>query len=236
MNYQKIYDDICKRGQERELPEGTYSEKHHIVPKCMQGTNEKSNITKLTAREHFLVHLILSWKLYPENRKLSHALHSMIWLKSELRYIPSGRIFEEINKEKSNLAKLWRKEMPMIGSDNHMFGKTHTLEFKKLLSDIQKNSWTKERKEKHIIMLKTRIRKTGFKQNEDPVVRENRIKKLRKPVIQYDMNKNIVKEWISLAECKRNGFSASSISQVCKGIKSSYKKFLWEFKKDIIND
>ena len=44
MNYQKIYDDICKRGQERQLPKDVYTEKHHIVPKCLGGGNEKSKI------------------------------------------------------------------------------------------------------------------------------------------------------------------------------------------------
>jgi hypothetical protein len=53
MNYEKIYDCIIKRAKTRKL-EG-YVEKHHIIPKCMGGSNEKQNIVELTAREHFYV-------------------------------------------------------------------------------------------------------------------------------------------------------------------------------------
>lgn len=37
-----------------------YTEKHHIIPKCMGGSNDKSNIVKLTARQHFVCHLLLT--------------------------------------------------------------------------------------------------------------------------------------------------------------------------------
>lgn len=77
MNYQKIYDDICKRGQERVLPKEIYTEKHHTIPKCLGGNNEKSNLTVLTDREHFLVHYILAEKLYPTHYGLYHALYLM---------------------------------------------------------------------------------------------------------------------------------------------------------------
>jgi len=37
-----------------------YTEKHHIIPKCLGGTNDKSNIVRLTAREHYICHLLLT--------------------------------------------------------------------------------------------------------------------------------------------------------------------------------
>ena len=52
MNYQRIYDQIINRAKERTL-EG-YKEKHHIIPKCMGGSNEKQNLIELTAKEHFI--------------------------------------------------------------------------------------------------------------------------------------------------------------------------------------
>lgn len=101
MNYQKIYDDICKRGQERELPKEIYTEKHHIVPRCLGGGNEKENITKLTAKEHYLVHLILCRKLYPNNPKLWYAMHRMLSRSNLLigRYIPSGKMYQDLRNE-----------------------------------------------------------------------------------------------------------------------------------------
>lgn len=120
MNYQKIYDDICKRGQVRVLSKDIYTEKHHIIPRCLGGSDEKSNLTGLTAKEHYLVHLILARKLYPQNSKLWFALHRMIYSCNEFqeRYIPSGKIYEmlklEVNRKLSemgryNLGKTWEE-------------------------------------------------------------------------------------------------------------------------------
>jgi len=51
MDYQNIYSQIIERAKNHQL-EG-YKEKHHIIPKCMGGTDEKENIAELTAKEHF---------------------------------------------------------------------------------------------------------------------------------------------------------------------------------------
>jgi len=40
-----------------------YCEEHHITPKCFGGTNEKNNLIRLTARQHFVAHHML-WKAY----------------------------------------------------------------------------------------------------------------------------------------------------------------------------
>ena len=50
MNYRKIYADIIRRAKERPKP-NCYTERHHIVPKSLGGSNEKDNIVILTARE-----------------------------------------------------------------------------------------------------------------------------------------------------------------------------------------
>jgi hypothetical protein len=70
MNYQKIYDNITRRGQTRIL-EG-YSEKHHIIPRCMGGTDEATNLVSLTPEEHYLCHLLLV-KIHPNNIRLVKA-------------------------------------------------------------------------------------------------------------------------------------------------------------------
>jgi hypothetical protein len=61
MNYKQIYEQLILRAKDRIID--TYTEKHHIVPKAMGGSNYKSNIVKLTAREHFIAHILL-WKIY----------------------------------------------------------------------------------------------------------------------------------------------------------------------------
>jgi hypothetical protein len=74
MNYQYIYQSLVDY-RKQNIPEG-YKEKHHIVPKCMGGTNEKENLVKLTAREHFIAHQLLA-KNYYNDYKLIHAVFRM---------------------------------------------------------------------------------------------------------------------------------------------------------------
>lgn len=56
--YTKIYHQIISRAQQRILSE--YVETHHIIPKSLGGSDDKSNLTNLTAREHFICHWLLT--------------------------------------------------------------------------------------------------------------------------------------------------------------------------------
>lgn len=74
MNYIKHYNALIMRSQTRIL-EG-YVEKHHILPKCLGGSNDRANIAVLTPEEHFLAHQLLI-KMYPGNRNLVYATQLM---------------------------------------------------------------------------------------------------------------------------------------------------------------
>jgi hypothetical protein len=74
MNWQNIHDQIIKKAKNRKK-EG-YLENHHIIPKCMGGSDDSSNLVKLTPREHFIIHKILTI-LYPSNSKLHFAVWAM---------------------------------------------------------------------------------------------------------------------------------------------------------------
>jgi hypothetical protein len=94
MNYQRIYTQLIERAQGRIL-EG-YTEKHHILPKCLGGSNDKENLVELTAREHFLCHMLLC-EIYPKENKLKYALWCMVNGKHKSinnGFIPSSRLYE----------------------------------------------------------------------------------------------------------------------------------------------
>lgn len=79
MDYKKIYSELVEKCRLRGLDKrsvGYYTEIHHIIPRCMGGTNENSNLVMFSAREHFIAHLLL-WKAYPENRSLKFAAMMM---------------------------------------------------------------------------------------------------------------------------------------------------------------
>jgi hypothetical protein len=54
MNYKKIYDQLVERATSRILED--YTETHHIVPRCMGGTDSLDNLVELTPEEHYLAH------------------------------------------------------------------------------------------------------------------------------------------------------------------------------------
>ena len=141
MYYKKIYDQIIERAKCRDL-EG-YSEKHHILPKCMGGSDSKDNIVSLTAREHYICHHILHI-LYPDNNKLFYAFRTMCKMKNKYqdRNIKiSSRMFEYLRIEHSKRLKEGLSpffNMKQIGESNGMFGKKHTEEAKKEMSESRK--------------------------------------------------------------------------------------------------
>lgn len=56
-----------------------YTEKHHIIPRSMKGTNEKTNLVSLSFREHFLCHWLLTKMCINKNDtiKMIHAFGYM---------------------------------------------------------------------------------------------------------------------------------------------------------------
>lgn len=64
---------------------------------------------------------------------------------------------------------------------------------------------------------------------------EDIAKQVRKPILQYDIDMNLVSEWSSASECERmtNGeFKNSGISKCCNGKLKQYKGFIWRHKHD----
>jgi 5-methylcytosine-specific restriction endonuclease McrA len=57
--YTNWYFNIIERAKSRMLLSNIYTEKHHIVPKSLGGSNAKDNIVVLTGREHAICHLLL---------------------------------------------------------------------------------------------------------------------------------------------------------------------------------
>lgn len=50
-----------------------------------------------------------------------------------------------------------------------------------------------------------------------------------KSVIQLTLDGEFVKEWESTSECGRNGFTQSSVSQCCRGIRNKHKGYMWKY-------
>ena len=128
MNYEKHYNNIVERAKNRVL-EG-YVEKHHIIPRCMGGTNDQSNLVSLTAREHYVAHQLLV-KMYPGNHKLVYAATMM----TSGLYGRNNRVYEWLRLRVSEASK----------------GRTVSLETREKISRSLTN---KVRSEEHCLSIK----------------------------------------------------------------------------------
>jgi hypothetical protein len=107
MNYQKIYQQIVERAQTKcRSKSDQYYERHHILPRSLGGNNKKENLVFLTAREHFLCHVLLV-KTHRGNRnnykKMLHALMLMKGSNSQQRRYINSKLYESLKKEYSVL-------------------------------------------------------------------------------------------------------------------------------------
>lgn len=55
-------------------------------------------------------------------------------------------------------------------------------------------------------------------------------KKLSKPVVQYTLDDQFVREWKSTMECGRNGYNHGAVAACCRGELKKYKDFIWRYK------
>ena len=115
MNYKTIYDKLIQSRANQPLLKEEYYESHHIIPRCMGGTDDPQNLIKLTAREHFLAHHLLT-KIYPTEHKLFYALFCMIRDPHSKRKYTS-RVYEIAKKEYANMQRIRQTENNMMWTD-----------------------------------------------------------------------------------------------------------------------
>jgi len=115
-------------------PDG-YSENHHVVPKSLGGSNAKSNLVRLTAREHFIVHMLLMKCMSTKDGqiKMIHAAHRLIH-GNDQRYVYNSRLYEAVKTTYSEVVsekfKSWweaftpeERSQMRSGENNPRYGK-----------------------------------------------------------------------------------------------------------------
>ena len=126
MNYLKIYNSLSANRQQNPISRNDcYCERHHIIPKSEGGSNETSNLVYLTAREHYICHLLLA-KIY-NDRKLWSIIHLLMGknnrTKKDFKY--NSKLYE-----KSKI----RDPESRKGRPGYWSGKKRNEEFKQKLS------------------------------------------------------------------------------------------------------
>ena len=166
--YTKIYHSIISNAQQRNVD--GYVEKHHIVPRSLGGSDDVTNLVRLTAREHFICHWLLTKMLDNTHSKwkMINALGLMLWIENDnqQRYKVNSRLYEQLKKKHSEY-----KSWAVSGERNGMYGRNHTEEAKEAIR--QKNTGstlTAEQKEK--------VRQAKIGQKRKPFTQDH-IEKIR---------------------------------------------------------
>lgn len=99
--YYTWYINLIHKRLKLPIDPTVYSELHHIQPICIGGTNQQNNLIRLTAREHYIAHALLTKFIKGKDKfKIMAAFQFMNikskWTKS--RYTNS-KIYEQFKKQ-----------------------------------------------------------------------------------------------------------------------------------------
>lgn len=244
MNYQQIYDELINRSKNRILEDSIYIEVHHIIPKCIGGTDETDNLVKLTAREHFLAHKLLC-EIYPNNDNIIFSA----WMMANTRKKTLNDIFKVSSREYQYLRELFvttrtgkkhsketinRMKKPKsnehkekmskaaLGRQGYWKGKSHSKTHRLKISKSRVDF-------KHTLETKKKISKKLKGREISKECIEKIRSKVSKPVFQLDLDGNILKKWKSAKQVfKEIGISNTDISSCCSGRLKTAGGFKWK--------
>jgi len=212
MNYKKCYENLIKTRKllNRKKGKEVYYENHHIIPRCLGGTNEKDNLVLLTAKEHYIAHLLLLY-CYEDGKikqKLSYALFQMCRRNKQHQRITSTREFEKARKLMSENSK---------GEYGAFYGKTHSDEFKR----YRKEQWTGANNPVYIYGVWNK----GMKM---PLMSEDEKKKISERVKNfYKTEKGLKQIETNRKKCKENFFRKPKTEEQIKKLSIASKAY-WE--------
>lgn len=177
--YYKTYCNLIEKRLKDKLVDG-YFETHHIIPKCVGGSNKRQNLIRLTAKEHFIAHLLLAemFRYTPYYGKLLHALNMML----STREKTNSRKYEKYRIEYAN------RRSEQMSKNNTMKNKHWICNFEtnetllidqSLMQSYLEQGWTKGkftecRKTLYLKSKNHKERLTSVKNNAEQLYKEYR--------------------------------------------------------------
>jgi hypothetical protein len=137
--YSQCYYNIVNQARSRILD--GYLEIHHILPKSLGGTDDPDNLVKLTAREHYICHLLLpkmtSGVSY-QKMVYAYTIMSGRRLYNSKKYNFYRTEYAKINSELRSGEGNGMFGADRKGEKNTFFGKKHSDETKRKISEKKK--------------------------------------------------------------------------------------------------
>jgi hypothetical protein len=200
VDYKLHYKKLIETRFHRNLDDGVYYEKHHIIPRCLGGTNSPQNLIYLTAREHYIAHWLL-YRIKPHSNGLSYAFWVMNWpgttkMNREIRI--SSRMFEE------GRTAMRTANSRKMTTNNHCIGKKLSTEHKQKISlgCKGKMNTAEQRKKQSLAQMK--------------------------PINQYTKDDIFIKKWNSQKEIY-DTLKVLGVGDVCNGNRKTAGGFKWKW-------
>ena len=113
MRYNLHYETLIDRARNRTPKPDEYYETHHIIPRCVGGTDESNNLVQLTPEEHYTAHLLLI-RIYPDSNGLVFAASMMT---VDMNGKRNNKLYGWLRRKMQKVAK------QRIGVKNNSYGK-----------------------------------------------------------------------------------------------------------------
>jgi hypothetical protein len=170
--YLRWYQNIIKNRQDSPL--SGYVEKHHIIPKSLGGTNKKSNLVSLSAREHYVCHrLLVKFTTGQDKVKMSFALRNIVSRenKYQTRHKITSRAYALIIETTRSIIG-----QAQTGPNNPYYGKTHSAKVKAIMKAKRALQEPPLLGKTHSAETKEKLRLANKNQFQDPLQIELRKK------------------------------------------------------------
>lgn len=203
--YTRWYFNIISKSSQlnRRKYKGEYFEEHHILPKSFGGKNNVTNLVLLTAREHFIVHLLLP-KMCIEPINASKMAYAFFRFKN---LATNSHLFERFKNSYSKLTS---------GEGNPFYGKEHSLEVRQKIFGENHPMFGKKHSPESIEKMKLNSNQLfgelnpvfGINRSENQKIKQSKSIKGRKRMTKKNQVKMVPENQIE--EYKNNGWVFSS--------------------------
>ena len=244
-----ILDIIINRGR-FGIPDGEYKEQHHIIPKCMGGSDDEENLVDLLLREHVIAHKLLA-DIYPGCDDVQYAFWMMCNCReyddvvTPVEYEAARKIFSENHPMKNpEVAAKAGKTLKEYYENNPEARETKSKALKEYYENNPEARETKSKALKEYYENNPEARETQSKAlkeyyENNPEAREAISKALSKPVEAIDPKTGErVYYFESTAEAGRAGFHQSHVCDCCNG-KYGFKThhgYIWRWVQEVSDD
>lgn len=240
MDYQKIYEAIVHRAQGRKkLKKGSlnyvYYERHHVIPRCIGGSDDPSNLVYLTAEEHWVAHLLLV-KINPGIDSLVRACQAMS-MAGRNRMRTNNKMFGWIRRKYSEAVSAKHKGRKL--SDEHKQKLSKSLKGRPVPNQVGEKNVAKRPEVAQKISNANKGRKLGPRSADvkEKISRANkgryRLSGELHPhfkgwIIATCLETGLTIKMASREDIKNNGFDPTRVYECLRGVRSSHKNFLFK--------